>query len=113
MLPYEWGCSTCLAGIGCRTWCTGMEWCYFKGGHDQCREDVLDARAEIERLRGLIDTLLASAVPHPVHNPTMWRAWRKTEEALGIPENKSHTIGTSDKKLEAALLGPDFPKGIY
>ena len=60
-------------------------------------------------LKGLLRVLLISSVPHPVHHPTMWRAWRIVEGFLGIPEAKSRTIGTSDNELAASLLRNPCP----
>lgn len=48
------------------------------------------------KLDAVIRGLLSSAVPHPGEHPTMWRAWRDAEAVLGIPPERSHTIGTSD-----------------
>lgn len=59
---------------------------------------------KIKALDAAIRALLNSAVPHPVEHPTMWRAWRKAEALLGIPVEKSRTIGSADKALEARLL---------
>lgn len=69
-------------------------------------EKVLDrlAAEPEEPMETLLRFVLKSAIPHPEHHPTMWGAWRLVEETLGIPEGRSNTIGTSNRKLAEELL---------
>lgn len=67
------------------------------------RNQVPGLTATLDELRGTLLDVLASAVPHPVHNPTMWSAWYRAERLLGIPESKSQRIMTSDKALKERL----------
>jgi hypothetical protein len=45
--------------------------------------DANAAEAEVERLRGVIRTMIASAVPHPIEHPTMTQAWADARAVLG------------------------------
>lgn len=74
------------------------------------QEEVLRRAAGVAAaLDAMIRDLLASAVPHPVDNPTMWSAWYRAERFLGIPDEKSQRIMTSDKALEARLTAEPMP----
>lgn len=53
---------------------------------DRLIVDSLVYRGALEKC---IRTLLASAVPHPVEHPTMWKAWREAEELIGATETGS------------------------
>lgn len=67
-------------------------------------EKIKRLEARVVELEAELRVVLRSSVPHPVHHPTMWGAWRQAEALLGIPPEKSATIGTCDRALEAQLL---------
>lgn len=63
------------------------------------------------KLEATIRSLLASAVPHPGEHPTMWRAWRDAEAVLGIPPEKSHTVGPSNADRLLPMLSSTSKPG--
>lgn len=50
---------------------------------DRLIVDSLVYRGALERC---IKSLLASAVPHPVEHPTMWKAWQEAKDLIGDPQ---------------------------
>lgn len=48
------------------------------------RRDCTSARVQVRQAAKIIRKLLASAQPHPISHPFMYKAWMEAREALGI-----------------------------
>jgi len=71
-----------------------------------------DLAATVAGLRGAIETLLDSAVPHPVEHPTMTAAWKVGEQALAAsPAEHAGRIQAAALREAANLIRQTTPDG--
>lgn len=78
---------------------------------DAASADRDDLAATVAGLRGTIETLLKSAVPHPVEHPTMTAAWKIGTAALNAQPHESLTRFVARVQEDALKAAVESLKG--